>query len=554
MHFSLRHYLHYIPLLQWLSTYKREYVIPDIIAGLTVGIMMIPQSIAYTTLVGIRPQYGLYTSIAGGISYAVFGNVRQATIGPSAILTLLSYQFAHEENPELIALITFLIGITVLLFGFFKLGFVIDFVSTPVISGYTSAVTLVIFASQIKGLLGIKFKAENFLSTICKLVSNIKYTRVPDATLGICCFLFLMSFKQIKKWKYLKDSKGFFYLSVAKCALTVFVSTLIAVCFDKNGQQPFSITGNITGGLPPVRLPNFTPMFDGEKQSFYQILSKLSLGLPTITCIAIITMIVIGKAYTKGRQLNTTYEILALGGSNVLGSFIGSMPVTGSFSRSAVNNSCDVKTPISGIYSAVLVILACAILTPYFYFIPKATLAAVVMSAVISMLEFEIILPLWKTNRKDLIPLCGTFFSSLLLGVEKGLICGLLFDLVFILYYNARPSIYVYNIQQNNENFCVITPRNGLLYPVANYLHEKVVVHSNVLQKEKITGYVLNMIHIAHLDYTSIQTIKSIMNDLLINNKELILTNPRKSLRPIIQEVLPKIRILDNLNFQHNEV
>uniref|UniRef100_T1HB95 STAS domain-containing protein n=1 Tax=Rhodnius prolixus TaxID=13249 RepID=T1HB95_RHOPR len=501
-----------LPVIKFLWNYTKSEAATDLLAGITVGLMLIPQSIAYAALAGLNPQYGLYSSIAGGLVYAVLGTVKQVSIGPTALLALLTHQYA-QENPSITALLSFISGAVCILFGFLNLGFIINFVSSPVISGYTSAAAVVIASSQIKGILGLKFSSKNFLTTFYQLYKNIDTIKYTDTILGITCIVALILIKEISRLKTFKHFKFLFYMSIGKNLIVVCVSTVLSYFLHTFGKTPFTLTGNITEGLPTISFPNFSPEYGNEKYSFLDILRTMGFGITTIILIVIISEIVVAKVFIKTERMDASQEIIALGMTNLLGSFIGAMPVSGSFSRSAVNSSCDVKTPLAGIYTAMLVLLALLFLTPYFYYIPRAALSAIIITAVVYMIEFEVILPMWKHNRKDIIPALGTFVSALCFGIEFGLICGLLIDMIFLMYYNTCLSINVEKYEKNQQDYLVFTPRNGILYPAANILQEKMFSEISKFQSNNNKILVLNLHHISHIDYTTMQTLKKMVVD-----------------------------------------
>ncbi|CAK1547249.1 unnamed protein product [Leptosia nina] len=419
------------PIVSWSRSYELRTGIGDLIAGITVALTLIPQSIAYASLAGFEPQYGLYASFVGGFVYAIMGTVPQINIGPTALLSLLTFTYTNGTNPDFAVLLCFVGGIVTLIAGVCQLGFLVEFVSTPVVSGFTSAAAITIASSQIKGLLGLSFDAETFISTWRGVFHNITNTRLQDTLLGLSSCIVLMGMKALKdiRLKEPKDEKS-------RRNTTILQRTLWFA-----GTHPFILTGHITPGLPYPRLPPFHSTIGNTTVSAVGMFSKLGSGLLVVPLVGVISNVAIAKAFSKGKTLDATQEIVALGICNIIGAFFSSFPVNGSFTRSAVSDASGVRTPAAGFYTGVIVLLTLGLLTPYFYFIPRAALSAVIMCAVLHMVDLEIIKKLWKTNRLDLIPLVGTFISCLLLGIEVGLGCGVAIDVLLLLYYQSRPTL-----------------------------------------------------------------------------------------------------------------
>ncbi|XP_071637304.1 sodium-independent sulfate anion transporter isoform X3 [Temnothorax longispinosus] len=416
---------------------------------LTVGLTLIPQAIAYAGLAGLDPQYGLYSAFAGSFVYIFFGTCREVNIGPTALLSLLTWTYA-SGIPEYAALLCFLSGCITILLGILRLGFLIEFISIPVVSGFTSAASVIIACSQIKSLLGLNIHGESFVEIWAGLVQHVADTKIPDLILSCCCILTLLGLKHLKDREVAgtKLKKFLWTIGTARNALVVVLCAVASYIFETHGGAPYILTGHIDAGLPIVEPPPFSRTVGNQTETFIDMAKKFKFGILVIPFISIIGNVAIAKAFSHGMPLDATQEMLTLGLCNLVGSFFQSMPVTGSFSRSAVNNASGVRTPLGGIYTGILVILSLSLLTPYFYYIPKATLSSVIISAVIFMVEIGMILPIWKCNKRDLIPAFVTFLACLFVGVELGILIGTLLDLAILVYLNARPTI---NIEHRNE-------------------------------------------------------------------------------------------------------
>ncbi|XP_035729144.1 sodium-independent sulfate anion transporter-like [Vespa mandarinia] len=523
-----------IPLLKWLPLYRGKDALSDLVAGLTVGLTLIPQAIAYAGLAGLSPQYGLYSALIGSFVYIIFGTCKEVNIGPTALISLLTFTYARGI-PQYAILLCFLSGCITIIFGILRLGFLVEFVSMPVVAGFTSATSLIIACSQIKGLLGLKIHAESFLDIWKELYNNIDQTRLPDLILSCCCIFVLLLLKILKDIKFRNQflKTFFWFLGTGRNALVVLLCAVASYIFEIRDGAPFLLTGHIDAGLPRVEPPSFTITVGNETQTFIDICKHFSSGIIVVPLISIIGNVAIAKAFSRGQTLDATQEMLTLGLCNVIGSFFQSMPITGSFSRSAVNNASGVRTPLGGLYTGILVILALSLLTPYFYYIPKATLSSVIISAVIFMIEINIIRPIWRSSKRDLIPAFITFLACLFAGVELGILIGIAIDLLILIYFNARPTMYIEYRNNPITNYVLVRPSAGLLFPAVDYLR---IYLTETLDDDKykkslkysrnIKYVVLDCGYIDKIDFTAAQGISTLIKDFKDNGRFLILLRP----------------------------
>ncbi|XP_011866900.1 PREDICTED: sodium-independent sulfate anion transporter-like isoform X2 [Vollenhovia emeryi] len=535
-----------IPILKWLPRYKLTDALGDLVAGFTVGLTLIPQAIAYAGLAGLEPQYGLYSAFAGSFVYIFLGTCREVNIGPTALISLLTWTYA-SGIPEYAALLCFLSGCITISLGILRLGFLIEFISIPVVSGFTSAASVVIACSQIKNLLGLNIHGESFVEIWMELVRHIADTKIPDLILSCCCILTLLFLKVHRLncirgrnrlrliasvypsflLQYLKDRevadtklrRFLWTIGTARNALVVVLCAVASYIFETRGGAPYVLTGHINAGLPTVEPPSFSRTVGNQTETFIDMTKNLKFGLLVIPLISIIGNVAIAKAFSHGMPLDATQEMLTLGLCNVVGSFFQSMPVTGSFSRSAVNNASGVRTPLGGIYTGILVILSLSLLTPYFYYIPKATLSAVIISAVIFMVEIGMVLPIWRCSKRDLIPAFITFLACLFVGVEMGILIGTIFDLAVLIYLNARPTINIERRNISTIDYFLVRPTAGILFPAVDHLRA-------YLTKNPGMNVVLDCEHIDKIDFTAAQSINMTVEDFRKNNCQLIMLRP----------------------------
>ncbi|XP_018357911.1 PREDICTED: sodium-independent sulfate anion transporter-like isoform X4 [Trachymyrmex cornetzi] len=287
-----------IPILAWLPLYSWSKLLQDTLAGLTVGLTAIPQGIAYAIVAGLPAQYGLYSSFMGCFVYLVFGSCKDVTVGPTAIMALMVQKYVNSMGEDIAVLVCFLSGAVITFMGILHLGFLVDFISMPVISGFSNAAAIIIATSQLGTLLGIKGRSDSFIDAISHVVKHINETQLWDTVLGVCSMVLLILFKKLPGKKQGTPFQKFMWLiSLARNAIVVMAGILIAYELYSHDIKPFQITGNITEGLPPFSLPPFTIVNGNHTYTFTEIVSELSSSILSIPLIAILESIAIAKAF-----------------------------------------------------------------------------------------------------------------------------------------------------------------------------------------------------------------------------------------------------------------
>ncbi|XP_053684275.1 sodium-independent sulfate anion transporter-like isoform X2 [Sabethes cyaneus] len=510
-----------LPILRWLPDYSRQYFVEDIVAGLTVGLTVIPQGIAYAVVANLEPQYGLYSAFMGCFVYFLFGTCKDITIGPTAIMSLMVQVHVSNLGPAFAILSAFLAGCIVLVLGLLNLGFLVQFISMPVTAGFTSAAAITIASGQVKSLLGLPGKSNEFLESWINVVENIHLTRLWDSILGIGTIVILMLMMRLKnlegRWKIAGK-----YLSLSRNAIVVIGGSLLAYGLSTEGVVPFLLTGNVTSGLPPFQLPPFSTVVNNQTYTFTDMVSELGTSVLALSLIAILECVAIAKAFSKGKTIDATQEMIAVGLCNVAGSFFSSMPVTGSFTRSAVNNSSGVRTPAGGVTTGIVVLLALGLLANTFYYIPKATLAAVIIAAMFFMVEFHAAAEIWRTKKIDIIPFFATLIACLLIGLEYGMVIGIGINLCFVLYLTSRPKI-VHRIERvNNCDLLVVSPDQSLIYSSAEYLKYRVL---KLAQQNPVDLVVIEGSAVSFIDSTVAKILAGIIEDLRVQEKAVYFWN-----------------------------
>ncbi|CAH0563579.1 unnamed protein product [Brassicogethes aeneus] len=427
-------------------------------------------------------------------------------------------------------------------------GVLVDFISIPVTVGFTSATSVIIGASQLKSLLGIKVSSSGFLDTISKVFQNLDKTRLSDALLGFGCIVILMLLRKLKDLKLHKEDakptsnqKILQYLmwlvSTSRNAFVVIICSTVAYLYETNGTgSPFLLTGTVKPGLPDVKLPPFHTVVNNRTVEFGEMLSDLGSSVILVPIIAVLGNVAIAKAFASGTIIDATQELFTLSMCNVIGSFFSSMPITGSFSRSAVNHASGVQTPFGGVITGLMVLLALTFLTPYFAFIPKASLAAVIISAVVFMIEYEVVKPMWRSSKKDLISTFATFVFCLIIGVEYGILVGVGINIIFLLYPSARPTVYVEKIKTAGDiEYMMITPGNSLYFPAVDFIKTSV---GKAGVDSKHSPIVVDCRFILGADFTAAKGISALIRDFSLRKQPLYFLNTRQEVLAVFQGVL----------------
>ncbi|KAI5698472.1 hypothetical protein M8J75_007352 [Diaphorina citri] len=503
-----------IPIIATIENYSGEKFIADAIAGITVGL-----------------TYGLYSSFTGCLVYALLGSCKDITIGPTALMSLMTYQQIIGRNVDFAILLCFLSGIVQLLMGVLHLGVLIDFISIPVTVGFTSATSLIIAVSQIKSLLGLKFSSSGFLDCVRKIGTHLHETRAADTLLGVSCIVQLKDLKTSSP----VVKRSLWLLSTSRNALVVMLCSALGYYLHSLGEQPFILTGDVRPGLPPFQFPPFSTSLNNQTLSFLDMCTELGSSI-----VMFLNNMSNNYHYfisASGDSVDATQELLTLGVCNLFGAFVSSMPITGSFSRSAVNHASGVKTTLGGLWTGALMLLALSCLTPYFYFIPRACLAAVIICAVIFLIEISVVRPMWRSNRSDLIPTGATFALCLVLGVEVGILVGVAVNIVLLLYPSARPSFHVDKLKTiSGQEYLLVTPGNSLYFPAVDFIRTN-VGRAGVKQGSSQLPVVVDCRYILGADFTAAKGVNGLILDFSRRGQGLYFYNPRPSVESVLRGV-----------------
>ena len=420
----------FIPLLEWLPKYKKEYLSGDLSAGLTVGIMLIPQGMAYAMIAGLPPVFGLYAALIPQVIYGILGTSRQLSVGPVAMDSLLVASglgaLSLSGIDEYISMAIFLalfMGAIQFILGVVRMGFLVNFLSKPVISGFTSAAALIIGLSQLKHLLGTQIERSNQIHILLlNALKTIDQTNLVALGLGIAAIVVIKALKRLH--------------NRIPGALIVTVSGIVITYVFRLDQLGLSIVQEVPSGLPSFGVPTVAQDRIGE---LFPIAMTLAL-------IAFMEAISVAKAIEEKHKLNEVkpnQELIALGLSNVVGALFQSYPTTGGFSRTAVNDQAGANSTLSSFISAAIVGLTLLFLTPLFYYLPNTVLAAIIMVAVFGLIDFHYPRTLWKNRKDEFALLIFTFIITLTVGIKEGILFGVLLSLLLLVYRSSSPHFAV---------------------------------------------------------------------------------------------------------------
>ena len=456
----------YFPILNWGRAYDRDTLTNDLIAAVIVTIMLIPQSLAYALLAGLPPEMGLYASMLPIILYAVFGTSRALAVGPVAVVSLLTVtavsRIAVPGSSEYIAAaitLAFLSGLILLALGLFRLGFLANFLSHPVIAGFITATGIIIAASQLKHILGIRAQGHTLPDLIGSLAHNASQVNWITAVIGVAATGFLFWVR-----------KGFLPLLIglgvtprlagifAKAGpVAAIVVTTLAVWFFDLAARGVQVVGEVPKGLPPLTLPSFS----------MDMWTSLIGAAILISVIGFVESVSVAQtlAAKKRQRIDPDQELIGLGAANLGASFTGGFPVTGGFSRSVVNYDAGADTPAAGAYTALGLAGASLFLTPLIFHLPKATLAATIIVAVLSLVDFSVLKKTWRHSKSDFAAVAATMSITLLLGVELGVTAGVAISILIHLYKTSRPHIAIVGQVPGTEHYRNVLRHDVLIDP-----------------------------------------------------------------------------------------
>ena len=513
----------YVPVFDWGRTYTRTTFSNDMIAALIVTIMLIPQSLAYALLAGLPPEAGIYASIVPIVLYAIFGTSRALAVGPVAVVSLLTAsaigQVAEQGTAGYaVAALTlaFLSGGFLVLLGVLRLGFLANFLSHPVIAGFITASGILIATSQLKRILGISASGHTLPEMIASILEHLGEINLITVIIGVLATAFLFWVRKGLKPLLRRLGASALVADIATKAGPVgaVVVTTVSVWLFGLDNAGVKIVGEVPQGLPPLTLPSFSP----------DILGALLVPAILISVIGFVESVSVAQtlAAKKRQRIDPDQELIGLGAANLGAAFTGGYPVTGGFSRSVVNYDAGADTPAAGAYTAVGLSIAAVGLTPLVYFLPNATLAATIIVAVLSLVDFSILKKTWDYSKKDFAAVAVTILLTLGMGVEVGVATGVLVSVLLHLFKTSRPHVaevglvpgtqHFRNILRHrvetNETLLILRVDESLYFANARFLED--YIQKRVTSGTLIKNVVLMFPAINDVDYSALESLEAI--------------------------------------------
>ena len=526
-----------LPVLDWGRRYNRDTLVSDLVAALIVTIMLIPQSLAYALLAGLPPEVGLYASVAPLFLYAVFGTSRVLAVGPVAVVSLMTAAAIGEHAVpgsqaywSVAITLAFMSGAMLLLMGVLRLGFLASFLSHPVISGFISASGLLIAASQIKTIMGVKAEGHNFVELVQALVLQASHVHVLTLVVGVLATGFLFWVRKGLKPLLIRAGLGPRTADVLAKAgpVAAIAATTLASWYFQWNTQGMKIVGTVPQGLPPLTMPSWD----------WSLWSDLAVPALLISVVGFVESVSVGQtlAAKRRQRIEPDQELVALGASNLSAALTGGFPVTGGFARSVVNFDAGAQTPAAGVFTAVGITLASLLLTPALYYLPQATLSATIVVAVLSLVDLGILKRTWRYSKTDFIAVLATLLITLISGVEMGLVAGVSVSLALFLFRTSRPHIAEVGLVPGTEHFrnvhrhkVITSPKlvtlrvdESLYFANARSLEDR--VNDAVAQHPQLEHLVLQCSAINDIDASALESLEAIEKRLRDSGIKLHLT------------------------------
>lgn len=517
----------YIPALQWLKGYNRDQLIPDLIAAVIVTVLLIPQSLAYALLAGVPPEVGLYASILPLVAYALFGTSRTLSVGPVAIISLMTAtslgSVASEGSADYLTAATtlaLLSGLFLVAMGFLKLGFITNFLSQAVISGFISASGVIIALSQLKHILGVRAQGDTLTELLPALLGNLSAIHFPTLVIGIFVLGFLyLARVQAAGWLRELGLNARTAAVLAKTAPIFGVLISIAWVFLADmGDKGVALTGDIPAGLPAIAL----------SLPDWELIKQLAMPAFLISLIGYVESVSVGKTLASKRRekIDPDQELLGLGAANLASAVSGGFPVTGGFSRSVVNFDAGAATQMASIFAAIGIALASIFFTPVLYYLPQAALAATIIIAVLSLIDITILKRTWRYDKSDFLAVSTTIIVTLFWGVEAGVACGVVLSIALHMYRTSKPHIAEVGLIEGTQHFrnvrryqvvtvpqiLTLRPDESLFFANASYLED--LVRRLVYERDEIAHVILLCSAVNEIDYSALEMLKSLDQEL----------------------------------------
>jgi SulP family sulfate permease len=519
----MRHLDRFLPALVWARTYGRPQLENDLLAAMIVTIMLIPQSLAYAMLAGLPPYVGLYASMLPLLAYALFGSSRALAVGPVAVISLMTAaavgEVAAPGTPEYWSAALLLAGLSGLFLvgmGLLRLGFLANLLSHPVISGFITASGILIAASQLKHILGVKAEGDTLLAILGTLAGRLGEINPITLVIGVGTTAFLFWVR--RRLKALLRAWGLGprpadILTKAGPVAAVLVTTLLTALLGLDGQG-VRIVGEIPSGLPPLTLPSLDPALVRDLLPAAVLLSLIGF----VESVSVAQTL----AARRRQRIDADQELLGLGAANLAAAFTSGYPVTGGFARSVVNFEAGAETPLAGVFTAVGIGITAMLLTPLFHFLPQATLAATIIVAVLSLVDLTALRRTFRYSRTDFAAMAVTILVVFVEGVEAGVVAGVAVSVLLFLWRTSRPHMAVVGQVPGTEHFrnilrhkvisseTVLTVRvdESLYFANARFLEDR--VYDMAAERPQLRHVVLMCPAVNLIDASALESLEAI--------------------------------------------
>lgn len=520
---------------EWATSYGKGDLSGDLKAGITTGIMFIPQGMAYAVIAGLPPIYGLYAGVLPLLIYPLFATSRHLSVGPVAVDMIIVAAgvsavtlTASSDVIALVILLTMMTGLLQLLMGTLKLGSMLNFFSRPVITGFIMAAPIIISLTQLENMFGLPVNIDqNLIFILSDFVFDLHLIHLPTLYWTFASILLLIIIKKISP-----SLPG----SMIVLGLGVLIAWLTTI-----EQQGVEIVGEIEDGLPPLSLPDL---------SYTSFVALLPTAL-TLALVQFMTITSLGNVFAKrhGYLIDSNQELISIGSSNFLGSLFSSLPISASFSRTAASDQAGVKTPAANWITAVIVILTLLLLTPVFYYLPMPVLASIIVVSVFGLIDIEEVKFLIRTRRSEGGIAVFTFVATLMIGIQEGILLGVGVSMLMMIYKVSRPTVAELGVLPDTHSFKNIernpdaTRIEGILilridasfsFINAEFFRDFILSKSKK-QNSKTRYVIIDGSSINHLDTTAIDSMISVIKTLRTWDMDLYLSGLKGPVRDIVE-------------------
>lgn len=547
----------YLPILEWSRQYNRTSLTNDMMAAVIVTIMLVPQSLAYALLAGLPPEAGIYASIVPIVLYAIFGSSRVLAVGPVAVVSLLTASAVGQVAETgtagyAIAALTLaaLSGGFLVLLGLLRLGFLANFLSHPVIAGFITASGILIAMSQLKHILGVSAHGHTLPEMVQSFAEHLDQSNLITLGIGVSAIVFLFWVRGNLKPLLNRMNLSPLLTDLLTKAGPVFavVATTLSVWGFDLAQDGVRIVGDVPQSLPPFTMPGFD----------LDLLQQLMVPAILISIIGFVESVSVAQtlAAKKRQHIDPNQELIGLGAANLGAAFTGGFPVTGGFSRSVVNFDAGAETPAAGVFTAIGLAIAAVALTPLVYYLPNATLAATIIVAVMSLVDFSILKKIWTYSRSDFIAVAATIILTLGFGVEVGVAAGVGISIILHLYKTSVPHVAEVGLVPGTQHFrnihrydvetdpALLTLRvdESLYFVNARFLED--LVKHRVVDGGGVKNVILMFSAVNEVDFSALESLEAINERL----KSLNVGFHLSEVKGPVMDRLSRSRLIDEMN------